>query len=405
METLFCHIEYLLTSSRSVAVPGLGTFFVHRFPAYYDDSEGIFFPPRFAFSFSKKEGDDDLLLNSIMRREKLDRTESRELIRCHTRTITSMLERGETVSLGRIGSLAGSLSGRIIFNPSDAALTVPETYWLPTLRLRNTSADRQTMPFHNLLLSPVEAHGIGFISGEMPVSEAEEGKNYASGDFSPVSEDEVNGIKTIRWRRIKNVGRYVAAAVVCLAICAALFLPRQQHEALVASVGLQELIKRGSSMPSSDDEAIKANYPVSTVVVVLGSHEKEQSATEIFDRHKPEDPGKAKAAAEIPGKGSAVTTSTVISDESSAKFAPDLDAAACIGSSSGRYCLVVASLNSEPEAKRYISERPGRGLDYFESEGRYRVYAAAGDDKAQLDRLKRDARISDNYKGAWIARR
>lgn len=401
METLFRHIEYLLTSSRSVAVSGLGTFFVHRFPAYYDDSEGVFFPPRYTFSFSKKEGSGDILLKSVMRREKLSRKEAVEMISRHAQAINSMLERGETVSMGRMGSLVGSPEGRVIFNPSDAALIMPETCWLPELKLRTPSVKSENIAFQQPVM-PAEASTVFEL---IPGERKESSDNYVPAQeiFEPEIDETVDR-KAIRWRRVKIFSRYAAAVVACLAVCAALFLPREQHEALVASVGLQELINRGSSMPSSDEEALKTNYPVPTMVMVLNSHENEQPADETLETKSDENLTATKSDIASSKRNDKLSLGES-SKNNNISTHTDGAAESCFGSTSGRYCLVVASLSSESEAKRYISERPGKGLNYFESDGRYRVYAAAGDDKAQLDRLKRDARISGSYKGAWVARR
>lgn len=66
------------------------------------------------------------------------------------------------------------------------------------------------------------------------------------------------------------------------------------------------------------------------------------------------------------------------------------------------YCLVVASLASQAEAREYIGSN--RQLNLLEKDGRFRVYALTGASYAELSSRARVEGLFDLYPSAWICR-
>lgn len=62
------------------------------------------------------------------------------------------------------------------------------------------------------------------------------------------------------------------------------------------------------------------------------------------------------------------------------------------------YCLVIASLANRAQAEQFMAEAGNDAAGMFESDGRYRVYAATGPDIASV----RNEQFEDRYPGAWV---
>lgn len=70
-------------------------------------------------------------------------------------------------------------------------------------------------------------------------------------------------------------------------------------------------------------------------------------------------------------------------------------------SSTGNYCLVVASFPSRRQAEQYLSENSNASLGVLEKDGRFRVYAATGSTYGEVEAQKNASRYPD----AWVCRR
>lgn len=67
------------------------------------------------------------------------------------------------------------------------------------------------------------------------------------------------------------------------------------------------------------------------------------------------------------------------------------------------YCLVVASLDSEADARKFIARQDDSTLGVLNRDGRFRVYAAEASSQTELIELGR--RIADRYPNSWVCRR
>lgn len=70
-----------------------------------------------------------------------------------------------------------------------------------------------------------------------------------------------------------------------------------------------------------------------------------------------------------------------------------------------RYCLVVASLGSEPEARRFVDSNKDVNLGILVKDGRYRVYAAEGSSIADVSRKAAESELSARFPSSWVCRK
>lgn len=66
----------------------------------------------------------------------------------------------------------------------------------------------------------------------------------------------------------------------------------------------------------------------------------------------------------------------------------------------GHY-LIVASCETRRKAERYVKRRSSQGLAIVEGDGRFRIYVAASDSKAELEEM-RSGEVGARYPDAWI---
>ena len=71
----------------------------------------------------------------------------------------------------------------------------------------------------------------------------------------------------------------------------------------------------------------------------------------------------------------------------------------------GRYYMVVASLASELEARKFVENSKDSSLGILEKDGRYRVYAAQGASVADVNALAAANGVSSRYPSAWVCRK
>lgn len=72
---------------------------------------------------------------------------------------------------------------------------------------------------------------------------------------------------------------------------------------------------------------------------------------------------------------------------------------------SGRYYMVVASLASELEARKFVENSKDSSLGILVKDGRYRVYAAQGASVADVNALAASQGVNSRYPSAWVCRK
>lgn len=71
----------------------------------------------------------------------------------------------------------------------------------------------------------------------------------------------------------------------------------------------------------------------------------------------------------------------------------------------GRYCLVIASLNSNSEARKFIQANSSLQLQILEKDGRFRVYALSANSIGDVQSQAESAGLFDRFPGAWVCHR
>lgn len=71
----------------------------------------------------------------------------------------------------------------------------------------------------------------------------------------------------------------------------------------------------------------------------------------------------------------------------------------------GAYCLVVASLASEAEAREFVSQYPGMSLGVLNKDGRFRVYAASAATYEEALEASKNPEITSRFSSAWVCRK
>ncbi|MDE6269902.1 MAG: SPOR domain-containing protein, partial [Muribaculaceae bacterium] len=75
------------------------------------------------------------------------------------------------------------------------------------------------------------------------------------------------------------------------------------------------------------------------------------------------------------------------------------------GSADKRYCLVVASMATENEAKRYLAKHADIELGVLNKDGRYRVYAVEGSTISEVNRLAESSQLDKRFPSSWVCRK
>lgn len=68
----------------------------------------------------------------------------------------------------------------------------------------------------------------------------------------------------------------------------------------------------------------------------------------------------------------------------------------------GKFLLIVASLASQQEAMRFIEQYSDIRMDYVEANGKFRVYAAAGDTWAEAAAAAKRPDIAARFEATWV---
>lgn len=69
------------------------------------------------------------------------------------------------------------------------------------------------------------------------------------------------------------------------------------------------------------------------------------------------------------------------------------------------YFLVIASLASDAEAQKFISQYPDINLGILEKDGRYRIYAASGASVAETNEAFSASGLASRFPTSWVCRR
>lgn len=142
MQNLALHIEYLLQHHDCVTLPGLGALLVHGVAPEYDRLTHRWRAPGRAVSFNADiVRTDGLLAGSISRREGLSHEMAARRVETLVAGMRASLNSGNSVAIGRVGTLAPTEYGTMTFEPSARwPLFCAPTMWLPEVAAEPVSA-------------------------------------------------------------------------------------------------------------------------------------------------------------------------------------------------------------------------------------------------------------------------
>lgn len=350
MNEIVRHIEYLLTGSDCVVIPGLGAVIAHSLPARCDDSGLHMLPPRRTFSFNASlTHNDGMLAASLARSKSVTFEAARTIVAAEVESMRDELHRTGLLSLGIVGRLRFSAeSGAMSFepSPSSSSMLSPAFMWLPQIELQSVGS-----------LARARA--------------AAQGDNAAGRS------------RTLSFY-FGKAARVAASLALLVALGFVLTTPIKVEQAQYASLGIEnfkasspekaetrssELIRRPGELNSEIKLYIYNNSDACETV--------DTAAHAAYVRQR-----KAETAA----RSVAATASDQL------RFNPD-----------DRYCLVIASLTSEADALEFIDNSKLNNTGILAKDGRYRVYAATGSTSREAQSAA--AVFADRYPNAWVCRK
>lgn len=117
MEMLMLYIEKLLIRYECVTVPGIGGFVLQHESAKIQ--EGKIIPPHTVIGFNNYlSHNDGLLISEYARQNNLNYPEAATQINLEIEKLKAKLQQGNTVLLGRMGSISRNADGTMNFKPS-----------------------------------------------------------------------------------------------------------------------------------------------------------------------------------------------------------------------------------------------------------------------------------------------
>lgn len=134
------HIEYLISRTDCVIIPGIGALLVHRQCAQFDFDGQRVLPPCRVFSFNGQLTETDgALAYSVARAEGISLDAAIEKVKAETEAMKRQLMLDGQLSLGRVGTLsADAETGTITFNSFAADALSVATAWLPVVESKPT---------------------------------------------------------------------------------------------------------------------------------------------------------------------------------------------------------------------------------------------------------------------------
>ena len=360
MNELARHIEFLLRRHDCVVIPGCGALlcnyeaahFVSGVEAEADAPAGgcdvsIMAPPARYVAFNELIQDNDgLLAASVVRRERISYESAVGLVATWVVELRKQLAEAGNVRLGRIGRFVLNEAGRLCFEAS----------YLPGIN------------------GPLPCHGVL----ELYSLEAKESASRIREADSRVAVERGEAVAAAAERR-RSWRAYATGAVASLAVIvtAVMFL--------ISPIRIDRPAQTASLVPTS-----AASVQVSEEVT---------EATQV-----------AYPEVEEACYGAGVVLSLVAPADGVVKAGPGLRAnrrnqsavsiAADGLSATDPFCVIIASFPTRGQAESYVASHHTRPLGILAKDGKFRIYAATGADRASAEAQRASA-----GEGAWVCRR
>jgi len=135
------YIADLLKENKEVSVPGMGSFYIKRQPASFDNESNTFFPPKKELGFKTEESDPSLLINCITDVKNISEPSAKYFAENFGSEIKNRLETEGKVDIHPLGKFE-QVSGEWIFQPSQE-FSFTDYYRLPPVKELEWTASKE----------------------------------------------------------------------------------------------------------------------------------------------------------------------------------------------------------------------------------------------------------------------
>ncbi len=131
------YIKELLFTNQGVVIPGLGGFVSEYEPAAFDVNENKFLPPSKKILFNPEYSyHDNLLIEFISKKEKIDIEKSKSLLGDFVKDIKAKLKKGEKIDFPEIGTLTQTVKGEIHFKQNTESNFLTDSFGLKSVKTK-----------------------------------------------------------------------------------------------------------------------------------------------------------------------------------------------------------------------------------------------------------------------------
>lgn len=99
------YISDLLKEHDEVGLPGIGTFFKKGVSAYFNNAEGIYYPPGHKIDFRQDDGSSSILINHIVQSKHISEPSALYFIERFCENVQKSLDRNSNVDISPLGTL------------------------------------------------------------------------------------------------------------------------------------------------------------------------------------------------------------------------------------------------------------------------------------------------------------
>ena len=150
------HLEILLLNNDCVVVPDFGGFVAYHVSAHFDETDGLFIPPKRTVGFNPQlKMNDSLLAQSYVEAYDISYPEAIQRIENEVAELRETIARDGSYTLDGIGALSGNDDGGYLFTPCESGILTPELYGLSTFSLTPATKE-ENLPAEKKNAAPTE---------------------------------------------------------------------------------------------------------------------------------------------------------------------------------------------------------------------------------------------------------
>ncbi len=147
MQVISSYIEFILTQSDCVVIPGLGGFVLQEQAASFAPN-GRILPPSKVVSFNPSmQFNDGLLTNLIMVDRNISFAQANTLIETFAKELVDELKNGQTIEIASVGSFSMNVSQQIVFSPKQTNFDI-ESYGFTPIQWENFPIEQDVEDTH-----------------------------------------------------------------------------------------------------------------------------------------------------------------------------------------------------------------------------------------------------------------